>query len=75
MYKNNQKEFYSKLELAMKLGICTRTLDNLIRDGRISYLKVGSRVIFSQQDLDTFIERNRRDAYGVSEESLKNYLN
>jgi hypothetical protein len=59
----------------MNLGICTRTLDNLMRDGQISYVKVGNRVIFSQWDLDAFIERNRRNAFGISEDSLKKYLN
>lgn len=75
MYNKNQKEFYSKLELAMKLGICTRTVDKLMSEGQISYLKVKNRVIFTQQDLDAFVERTRREAFGVSEESLKKILN
>ena len=67
--------FYSKLELAMELGICTRTLEKLMREGQISYLKVKNRVIFSQEDIDAFIERTRREAFGINEESLKRYLN
>ena len=70
-----EKEFYNKLELAMKMGICVRTLDNLMSDGQISYLKVKNRVIFSQEDLDAFVERSRRYAFGINEESLKDYLN
>ena len=72
---NKKNGFYSKLELAMELGICTRTLDKLMSEGQISYLKVKSRVIFSQDDLDAFIERTRRAAFGVDEESLKKHLN
>ena len=71
----NEKEFYNKLELAMKMGICVRTLDKLMSDGQISYLKVKNRVIFSQEDLNAFVERSRRYAFGINEESLKDYLN
>ena len=67
--------FYSKLELAMELGICIRTLDKLMNEGQISYLKVKNRVIFSQEDLDAFCARSRREAFGVDEGSLKQYLN
>ena len=75
MYNEGSKGFYSKSELAKKLGICVRTLDKLMSDGQISYLKVKNRVIFSQEDLDAFVERSRRSAFGISEESLNHYLN
>jgi excisionase family DNA binding protein len=58
--KNN---YYSKLELGMTLNVCVRTIDNWIAKGMISYSKLGKRVIFSQRDLDEFIERNRKDDY------------
>ena len=74
MNKENKKEFYSKLELAMKMGICVRTLDKLMSDGQISFLKVRGRVIFSQLDLDSYVERCRCEAYGVNEDSLKKYI-
>lgn len=67
--------FYSKLELAMEMGVCTRTLEKLMSEGQISYLKVKNRVIFSQEDVDAFCNRSRRPAFGVDEESLKQYLN
>ena len=69
-----KNSFYNKLELAMELGICVRTLDKLMSDGQISFLKVRNRVIFSQEDLDTYVERCRREAYGVNESSLKKHL-
>ncbi len=71
---NKEKEFYNKLELAMKLGICIRTLDKLMSDGEISFLKIRNRVIFYQKDLDSFIERSRREAFGINEDSLKKYI-
>lgn len=69
-----KNSFYNKLELAMELGICVRTLDKLMSDGQISFLKIRNRVIFSQEDLDAYVERCRREAYGVNESSLKKYL-
>ncbi len=75
MDKTNKKEFYNKLELAMKMGICVRTLDKLMSDGQISFLRVGKkRIIFSQEDLDAYVERCRRETYGVNESSLKKQL-
>jgi hypothetical protein len=71
---NKEKEFYNKLELAMKLGICIRTLDKLMSDGQISFLKIRNRVVFYQKDLDSFIERSRREAFGINEDSLKKYI-
>ena len=70
-----KNSFYNKLELAMELGICVRTLDKLMSDGQISFLKIRNRVIFSQEDLDAYVERCRCEAYGVNEDSLKKYLN
>lgn len=72
---NKKNGFYSKLELAMELGICTRTLDKLMSEGQISYLKVKNRVIFSLEDVESFCNRSRRPAFGVDEKSLKQYLN
>jgi excisionase family DNA binding protein len=69
-----KNSFYSKLELAMELGICVRTLSKLMSDGQISFLKIRNRVIFSQEDLDAYVERCRCEAFGVNESSLKKYL-
>jgi excisionase family DNA binding protein len=69
-----KNSFYSKLELAMELGICVRTLSKLMSDGQISFLKIRNRVIFSQEDLDAYVERCRCEAYGVNESSLKKHL-
>ena len=69
-----KNSFYNKLELAMELGICVRTLSKLMSDGQISFLKIRNRVIFSQEDLDAYVERCRCEAYGVNESSLKKHL-
>lgn len=74
MVDNSKKVFYSKLQLAMELNVCTRTVDNWIAKGLISYSKLGKRVIFTQSDLDAFIQRNHKEAYAEMElVDLKNY--
>jgi excisionase family DNA binding protein len=66
--KNN---YYSKLELGMALNVCLRTIDNWISKGMISYSKLGKRVIFSQRDVDEFLEHNRITAFAhQSEEDI-----
>jgi excisionase family DNA binding protein len=68
--------FYSKLQLGMTLNVCVRTIDNWIAKGLISYSKIGKRVIFSQKDLDDFIERNRKEAFAhQSEAEIQSLLN
>jgi excisionase family DNA binding protein len=49
----------TKKEAARILGIGTITLDRHRRKGNITYRKIGARVIFTQDDIDTFLERCR----------------
>jgi excisionase family DNA binding protein len=46
-------------EAAAYLGICYRTLQKLIYDRRISFIKIDSNYRFKMQDLDDFIEQSR----------------
>ncbi len=57
------KNYYSKTELAQKLGVSIRTVDNWMSVGKISFTKVGRRVIFSEDDLQQLIEFNRNEAF------------
>jgi excisionase family DNA binding protein len=46
-------------EAASYLGVCYRTLQKLIYDRRISFIKIDSSYRFKIEDLDDFIEQNR----------------
>ena len=63
MVENKKRIFYSKLQLAMELNVCTRTVDNWMAKGLIGYSKLGKRVIFTQADLDAFVQRNHKEAF------------
>jgi excisionase family DNA binding protein len=62
------KGFYSKAELAESLGVSKRTVDNWMSNGKISFTKVGRKVIFSELDLSQLIACNRREAFFYQEE-------
>ena len=67
--------YYSKLQLGMALNVCVRTIDNWIAKGYISYSKLGKRVIFSQRDVDEFMEHNRVKALSYqTEEEIIDFL-
>ncbi|MDR0878782.1 MAG: helix-turn-helix domain-containing protein [Treponema sp.] len=50
---------FTKQETAKLLGIAPVTLDRLRRRKSIFYRKVGSRVLFTQADIDQFLEQSR----------------
>jgi excisionase family DNA binding protein len=56
------KNYYSKQDLSMELGVSMRTIDNWISYGLISYSKIGRRVIFSRADIEEFVQRNKHEA-------------
>ena len=61
--------YYSKSEIAKKLGVSNRTVDNWMASGKISFTKVGRRIIFSDHDLEQLIANNRREAFYYEEQS------
>ena len=42
------------------LGVCPRTVDNYAKDGRLPFVKFGSRVLFRKAGLDERIACNVR---------------
>lgn len=59
-----EKKLLSRAEAAEYLNISTRTLDRLLADAQIAYVKLGSRggrITFLQKDLDAYIDRQRVD--------------
>jgi excisionase family DNA binding protein len=49
---------YTKQETAKLLGIAVVTLDRLRRRKNISFRQVGSRVLFTQEDIDQFLKQS-----------------
>ncbi len=55
-------QMYSRYEAAAMLGISFVTLDRLSKDGKIKVTHIGRRVLFSGNDLLTFIRSQKKAA-------------
>lgn len=49
-----------KVELARRIGKCSRTVDNWLRERRIPYLKVGRAVLFDWADVLAYMNARYR---------------
>ena len=58
-------------QLAQHLGISTATVTNL-RGSKIPFYKVGGRILFKREEVDTYIENSR---YKSGEENLIDHIN
>ena len=51
---NTEKLLYSRKEAAAALGVCVLTVDHLVQRGELTPRYIGSRVMFSTQELLRF---------------------
>lgn len=56
------RRLYPVPEAAFYLGISKRSMDTLLKDGEVLKVRIGSRTLIDQKDLDDYIERKKRDA-------------
>ena len=63
-----RKILYTKAEAAFVMGISKRTLENLIRDGSIPKVKLGSLARVRHEDLVAFATRHLEHTQRTSEE-------
>ena len=61
--KANPVICYDNESLSKLLKISTRTLQNYRDDGRISFTQVKDVIIYTQDDVDEFLENNKVRAY------------
>jgi len=54
------KLLISKQDTAAKLGICVRTLENLVAIGEIKPRRIGKRVLFEAREIERFARRDHR---------------
>lgn len=54
---------YSNDEAAMLLGVSKRTLQNWRDKGLISYHQIGSKIYYSKEAIQQFLNENRREAF------------
>ena len=55
----NVNKVYNTKELCKHLGVGRSVIDKLRQNGEISYSKVGQTRVFTQEDVDSYLERNK----------------
>jgi hypothetical protein len=58
------REIFTDKEAAAYLRISQVTLWRERKAGRISFRRVASKIIYLTEDLEAYLERNKRDAFG-----------
>ena len=56
------EKLLSKGQAASYLGISSLKLDYLRKEGEVAFIKIGTRVLFTVEDLRDFIQRNRHES-------------
>jgi excisionase family DNA binding protein len=59
-------EYETKSQVARRLNVSKRTIDNLMRQRRLPFIKLTSKIVrFPKSDVDAFLARNFRvQAFG-----------
>ena len=61
--KPTPKKIYSPKTLADYLNVSTRTIQNWRDSGKISFTKVGDVILFTQDDIEVFLKRFKKQAF------------
>jgi len=59
------KEIFTSKEAGRFLNISTVTLWRERRAGKISFRRCASKVIFTREDIQEYLQRNKREAFGT----------
>ncbi len=61
----NEKQIYTNREASEYLRISQVTLWRERKKGKISFRRVASKIVYLKEDLETYLNRNKREAFGV----------
>ncbi len=62
-----EKQIYTDKEASDYLRISQVTLWRERKKGRISFRRAASKIIYTQADLETYLESTKRNAFGMKE--------
>lgn len=57
-----EKRRFNRLESAAYLGVSVVTVDRAVKNEKISFFRIGRRVVFDKRHLDEYLERNEYKA-------------
>ena len=61
----NEKNIYTDKEASEFLGISQVTLWRERKKGRIAFRRIASKIVYLKQDIEEYLERNKREAFGI----------
>ncbi len=61
----NEQQIYTDKEASEYLRISQVTLWRERKKGRIDFRRVASKIVYLQEDLENYLNRNKREAFGV----------
>lgn len=65
MNETHQPEIFTDKEAAKYLRVSQVTLWRERKKGRIDFRRVASKIVYLQEDLENYLNRNKREAFGV----------
>ena len=60
-----EKQIYTDKEASNYLRISQVTLWRERKKGKIDFRRVASKIVYLQEDLENYLNRNKREAFGV----------
>lgn len=64
---SNEKQIYTDKEASDYLRISQVTLWRERKKGKISFRRAASKIIYTQADLESYLESTKRNAFGLTE--------
>ncbi len=64
----DEKQIYTDKEASNYLRISQVTLWRERKKGRIDFRRVASKIVYLKEDLENYLNRNKREAFGVANE-------
>ncbi len=61
----NEQQIYTDKEASDYLRISQVTLWRERKKGRIDFRRVASKIVYLKEDLENYLNRNKREAFGV----------
>jgi hypothetical protein len=59
----NGESFYTDKELAKKLKLSQRSLQDYRNEGRIPYIKLGGKILYKSSDIEKLLEDGYRESW------------
>ncbi len=62
----SEKQIYTDKEASDYLRISQVTLWRERKKGKIAFRRVASKIVYLQEDLDSYLAQNKREAFGIA---------